>query len=445
MLDYGGAARVDMRAAVIAVLCACVGPGGAQLGGALAGGGARLLQGALSALTTLDLGLPALLDTNTVDMADQIISQFGDTTNEDARLDIVALLTKYGQRVETHSVRTGDGYLLRMFRVPGNGSAVLLMHGLLGSADDFVLAGARRGLAYRLAAAGHDVWLGNARGNKHSRRHATMRPADPAFWDFSWHEIGTRDLPAMIDHVLRTTGRRRLKYVGHSQGTTSFFVMAAERPEYNDKVALMVALSPVAFMSRARSPVVRLLARGGPLLQGAAAALGLHEFLPDSPLVRALRRLACGLGALAERVCGNALFLATGFGFDQLDVGNLPVLLGHTPSGASMKQFVHYGQGVLSGDFRQFDYGADGNLEKYGTEVPPSYRLDRITAPVSLFYSDADWLAHPDDVDELYNKLDNCIDIHKIPHSQFNHIDFLFGKDCNQLVNNRLSELLENF
>lgn len=33
-----------------------------------------------------------------------------------------------------------------------------------------------------------------------------LTTADNAFWDFSFHEIGTRDLPAIIDYVLEQTG-----------------------------------------------------------------------------------------------------------------------------------------------------------------------------------------------------------------------------------------------
>lgn len=52
----------------------------------------------------------------------------------------------------------------------------------------------------------------------------------------------------MIDHALRTTGKSRLHYIGHSQGTTVFWTMASLRPEYNDKIISMQALAPVAYM-----------------------------------------------------------------------------------------------------------------------------------------------------------------------------------------------------
>lgn len=113
-----------------------------------------------------------------------------------------------------------------------------------------------------MADLGYDVWLGNARGNRYSRRHIRLNPDGGRtdrrrFWEFSWHQVGTIDLPEMIDHVLKETGVERIHYIGHSQGTTSFFVMASERPEYNDKIIAMQALAPVAFMSNLRSPIIR--------------------------------------------------------------------------------------------------------------------------------------------------------------------------------------------
>lgn len=65
----------------------------------------------------------------------------------------------------------------------------------------------------------------------------------------------------MIDHVLMITKREKIFYIGHSQGTTSFFVMASEHPEYNDKINAMFALAPVAYCSRMFSPVFQALSR----------------------------------------------------------------------------------------------------------------------------------------------------------------------------------------
>lgn len=69
--------------------------------------------------------------------------------------------------------------------------------------------------------------------------------------------MGYYDLPAMIDYILEATGHTSLYYVGYSQGTTIFWVLTSERPEYNAKVRSMVSLAPIAFLANQRSPLIK--------------------------------------------------------------------------------------------------------------------------------------------------------------------------------------------
>lgn len=118
---------------------------------------------------------------------------------------------------------------------------------------------------YLLADDNYDVWLGNTRGNIYSCNHSLFDPfgADyerQMYWTFSWHQMGMSDLPTMIDFVLDKTGQKKMQFIAHSQGTTAFFVMASRKPEYNDKIEMMHALAPVAFLSHTTSPPIRAIA-----------------------------------------------------------------------------------------------------------------------------------------------------------------------------------------
>ena len=144
-------------------------------------------------------------------------------------------------------------------------TVVYLQHGLLDSSASWVSMGPRNGFAYLLADLGYDVWLGNARGNTYSRNHVKNDPDGRRgnrrqFWSFTWHEIGTIDLPAMIEFISSKTGQRKMHYAGHSQGTTSFLVLASERPEYNDRFISVHLLAPIAYMSNLKSPGVQAAA-----------------------------------------------------------------------------------------------------------------------------------------------------------------------------------------
>lgn len=79
------------------------------------------------------------------------------------------------------------------------------------------------------------------------------------FLYFSWHEIGIFDLPAQINFILEKTTLTQISYIGHSQGTTAFFVMASERPSFNAHIQLMTAMAPVAFMSHIPHTAVQVM------------------------------------------------------------------------------------------------------------------------------------------------------------------------------------------
>lgn len=105
-------------------------------------------------------------------------------------------------------------------RTPEGAPVVFMQHGLLGSAENFVSNG-KKSPAFILAKRGYDVWCGNHRGTKYSRKHKTLNPdIDKEFWEFSFPEMGDYDMPSSIDYVRQKTGVKKVSYIGHSQGTT---------------------------------------------------------------------------------------------------------------------------------------------------------------------------------------------------------------------------------
>lgn len=79
-------------------------------------------------------------------------------------------------------------------------------------------------------------------------------------FSYSWHEIGVYDIPATIDHILETTNEEKIFIISHSQGGTAFFVMASERPEYQNKIIASFSMAPAVFMSRTNSPFFQIIA-----------------------------------------------------------------------------------------------------------------------------------------------------------------------------------------
>ncbi|XP_059062213.1 lipase 3-like [Achroia grisella] len=383
--------------------------------------------------------------------------RFSDNIIEDANLDVEGLVRKYNYPIETHSVTTEDGYILGLHRIPHgrdsnnvpdpNKPIVFLMHGLLSSSADWILMGPGSGFAYILAEEGYDVWLGNARGNYYSRKHVRFNPdsiLSNRFWKFSWDEIGNIDLPAMIDYALAHTGRSKLHYIGHSQGTTTFFVLGALRPEYNDKIISMHAFAPNAFMASNRNPLLLMISPFATSLEKVASVFGLGEFMPNTNIMTWAGQALCMDEALFQPVCSNILYLIGGWSVSEQNATMIPVKMGHTPAGAAVRQFVHYAQGIASKRFRRYDQGSmRANRRLYGTRSPPEYDLSKITTPVFLHYADNDPMAHVNDVDRLFKELGRPAGKFRIPLSTFGHLDFIWGINAKTLLFDRVINLLK--
>ncbi|XP_066583639.1 lipase 3-like [Prorops nasuta] len=367
--------------------------------------------------------------------------------NPDVDLNTLEMIKKAGYRAEAHLVATKDGYLLTMHRIRGSEKSlpIFLQHGLLGSSADWVISGKEKGLAYMLADRGYDVWMGNVRGNTYSKAHKSLSPSDSRFWNFSWHEIGINDLPAMITYVTQYT-KSNLTYIGHSMGTTVFYVMVSQHPRILEKCSIqaMFSLAPIAFMNHLKSPI-RIVAPFARDIQLIIHYLGEDEFLPQNSFLKLLARYGCDLETWEEKICANVLYAICGFDQAQFNSTLLPVILSHTPAGASTKTLVHYAQEIISGKFRPFDYGKQKNTDLYNSTEPPDYDLSKLTIPVALFYADNDWLASPIDVARLYEQLPNKMAKYRVPFPTFNHLDFIWGLDAPKLVYEQLFVLLQKY
>ena len=67
--------------------------------------------------------------------------------------------------------------------------------------------------------------------------------------------MGFYDLPAVTSLIVKETGHPKLSYIGHSMGTTMFFVFCTMRPELQSRIREMHALAPVVFTSHCKSPI----------------------------------------------------------------------------------------------------------------------------------------------------------------------------------------------
>lgn len=359
-------------------------------------------------------------------------------------------MIKYeGYPVEEYSVTTEDGYILGMQRIPGGKMnkdnegqrrpSVLILHGMMSTSADWVMAKPSDALAMIMADAGYDVWLGNFRGNTYSRKHVSLNPKNLKFWEFSWDENAKYDLPAMINKVKLETGHDKIHYVAHSMGTTSFMAMMNMKPELGSSIKLASFLAPVAYVTHTKSPI-RYLARFGHSINSMLKLLGIGEFLPNNWIMKMFNDMYCH-STSNSNLCSSILFVLCGYDSDQLNKTMLPTIMAHTPGGTSTYTILQYAQEIQTGQFEGFNWGTDAlNKHHHGTVKPPIYEIEKVNVPVALYFGNNDWLVEKRDLNQLLNRLPNIYDDYEVPFAKWNHADFCYAIDANTLVYSRVVE-----
>ncbi|XP_044739785.1 lipase 3-like [Chrysoperla carnea] len=372
----------------------------------------------------------------------------------DVGLDPYEETKNLGYPALNHYVTTADGYILTVLQIPhgkyqeyaySKRPVVYLVPGFLGTAACFTdnIATSNHALAYSLADAGYDVWILNARGTTFSRGHVVYNSlTDERFWDFGWHEIGTIDIPTTIDYILELTNQKELNVVGYSQGTTSLLVMLSEKPEYNEKVKVLFALAPMAFLENV-NPGLKLLSANYKKLHIILSSLQIFNIFPHNNALSGPIMATCNYESnqVQLALCETIIESIAGHPQETIDPRDLHHITSHFPGGASVQQAVHYAQLINYGGFNKYDYGHYKNLEVYGQISPPSYKLENVQKRIYLIYGDGDVIADKQDVLNLYKHLPNA-QLWRVNYTLWSHLDFLYAKNVYNILYKDILEIL---
>ncbi|XP_078135348.1 gastric triacylglycerol lipase [Sander vitreus] len=338
----------------------------------------------------------------------------------EVHMNITEIIRWWGYPAEEYEVLTEDRYILTVNRIPqglkhttGVRPVVFLQHGLLAAGSNWVTNPPDTSLGFVLADAGYDVWIGNSRGNTWSRKHQTLSPEHDDFWRFSYDELALKDLPAVINHILKVTGQDQIYYIGHSQGTTIAFIAFSTLPELASKIKMFIGLAPVATVAFTSSAMTKLSILPDFLIMD---LFGRRDFLPQSHVIEWFAEHVCAKLVLSELVCGNIFFILCGFDVTNLNTTRIPVYTEHCPAGTSVQNMIHWAQAVHGGKLMAFDFGAAGNMKHYNQSTPPLYRVQDMKVPTALFSGGQDTLADPKDVAVLLTQVPNLVFHKHIEH-----------------------------
>ena len=146
---------------------------------------------------------------------------------------------RWGYTWDAYKVHTDDGYILTTFRITGNKrkevtpdpslNPVVIMHGLGCDATSWIydFGPVVLPIPLHLFDRGFDVYMAANRGTKYCQKHETLAVDDPAFWAFSWTEMGLQDDISNIKKISKHTGKK-VSYIGVSQGTVQMFYALAK-------------------------------------------------------------------------------------------------------------------------------------------------------------------------------------------------------------------------
>ncbi|KAE8740390.1 hypothetical protein FOCC_FOCC014094 [Frankliniella occidentalis] len=402
------------------------------------------------------------------------------------------LINKYGYPAEAHHTVTEDGYILRIDRIPRPQAPVVLVGNPLfcNSACFVGLQNESLGteiylkrIAFKLYNEGYDVWLGNFRGSGLSKNHTNYTILDRQFWNYSLHEHGVIDIPAMVDYVLAATGKPSLLYSGHSMGATSWFITAALRPDYEQRISAVFLMGPVASLAHHRSPMLDVLHPFENVTLDFETAFGPHMLPGSNSLLRFLGGLFCrtfvppedpshclAFAILGELTAGGGNLSRKDWDIFEKPGNSMKICLVfirqvypayfqyYVPSGVSMLELLHYIQqanrnckstapppvfllplllcyntntmvfiGFTGPGFRQFNHGAAKNRQLYGQSVPPDYSLSNTSVPAYLYTGRTDIYVSPEDLAFLTTSLKDVKKVYQVPENTFGHLDYVLN------------------
>lgn len=367
--------------------------------------------------------------------------------------DFTELCELFGYTAEEHIVQTKDGYLLGLHRLGWRKGeedvrvnagphtvqkkCVYLHHGLLMNSEVWVcITEKERCLPFLLVDQGYDVWLGNNRGNKYSKKCTHYAPTSTDFWDFSMDQFAFHDIPDSIEYILATTSQPSLSYIGFSQGTAQAFATLSIHPTLNSKVDVFVALAPAMAPPGLASGVVSSLVKTNPEIL--FLLFGRRAILQSTTMWSALLYP----GIFSWFIDKSLSFL---FNWRMLNITPHQKLAAypHLYSFTSTKSVVHWFQIIRNGTFQMYDDEVSTPLSlSQGSKYykVAKFPTRNIRTPIVLVYGGSDSLV---DIKLMLKELPKHTVAKCIP--KYEHLDLLWASDVHTLVFPHVLEALESY
>ena len=272
---------------------------------------------------------------------------------------------------------------------------------------------------------GYDIWLGNSRGSLFSLDHVYLdsEQANGEYWEFSMDETVFYDIPSSIDYVLQASGAKKVSYIGHSQGTTLFFMLYMHNPSYVETfIDKYISLGTVPSISYSDFLPIKFLDKVYGLLEmtmpltkaisfSAAQRIILSNICKNSPKI-----CKTSFEAAASLIPTNRIKYETLFPF-----------LYYYPGGTSSYSILQWSQIHQAKKLVYFnpDYGETKEFKEYDINVIRNWKIKSF-----IQRSDCDTFSSYEDVTELYNTIEDKSIIKLVDTPNYGHTDDLAAESA---------------
>ena len=332
-------------------------------------------------------------------------------------------IKKYGYELEENPVTTEDGFILSVWHLQPkkpNGKVVFLQHGLADTAWTFFQL-KHKSLPFFLLQEGYDLWLGNIRGSIFSSKHTTKKiKAD--YNNFTIDEFVKYDLPAMVDYVKSRTGVKKLSYIAHSQGSTMFFMLTMNNPEYvQNNFDHFASVGTVPNIAHTHFTPIEILDK----ISGILKAIKIFDTIN---LSNAQRNLVSGFCKLSPGICGKFFDLASALHpSKRMNYNDIYNFMYYYPGGVSKTNLLHWSQ---IHKMKQLVY-YNPNFEKEQTAVPYNVEnLKKWKIKSLIARTDDDTFSSYEDVTEFYMNVEDKSLIEILDLKDYSHLDVLAAESA---------------
>jgi hypothetical protein len=212
---------------------------------------------------------------------------------------------------------------------------------------------------------------------------------------------------------LATTGQSKLAFVGHSEGATTMLTsLTTERAEwFKDRISIFVAIASVSRMDHMKSTLLRVLGSSS-IPFNIIKSLGIKEWFDPNILWTTLFNHICNY---VIQICEFNMMTISDGKPSVNDRDAFRIYMGHFPGGLSVKTLDHELQMYNAEKFQYYDYGTEGNMEKYGTKTPPEIALENINDfTIAMMVGDSDLIGDVIDNEWLRDKLGRNVVFYKV-------------------------------